>query len=118
MQHKTDPVMIATVDDDVTLCEREAMARVGAETAKALRQTVTARDATTDELLATYEPDPDRLFKVGDRVTVRSDYSCYVAMSDAVGEIVEIGMIDPTDVMVQLGEVTYQCAPCWLEVAP
>jgi hypothetical protein len=49
-------VMLATPDEDLTLCDADAMAEVGQQAANTLGCTVTARDPISDEVLATFEP--------------------------------------------------------------
>ena len=49
-------VMLATADDDVGLASMETLAAAGQDAADSLGETVTARDAVTDEVLALFEP--------------------------------------------------------------
>jgi hypothetical protein len=50
-------VMLATADDDdVGLASMETLVAAGQDAADRLGQTVTARDAVTDEVLAAFEP--------------------------------------------------------------
>ena len=48
--------MLASADDDVALTTFEGLAAAGQEAAARLGVPVTARDALTDEMVATFEP--------------------------------------------------------------
>jgi hypothetical protein len=49
-------VMLATADDDVGLASFETLAAAGQDAADRLGVPVTARDALTDEVIASFEP--------------------------------------------------------------
>ena len=49
-------VLLATADDDVGLTTFEGLTLAGQDAADRLGLTVTARDAVTDDVLASFEP--------------------------------------------------------------
>ena len=48
--------MLATADDDVGLASMETLAVAGQDAADSLGVKMTARDAVTDEVLASFDP--------------------------------------------------------------
>jgi hypothetical protein len=114
-------VLFATVDMDMTLSPRETMRAEGKRLANDLRMTVTARDPITDELLATFKPDRNRLFKAGDRVVLmQADLLDFEDMPPcgALGVVEAGGGLMPESVMVTFEDgICHECAPSWLNMA-